>query len=223
MRSSLLWFWRHIWVLPVIVTGGLLLGGWVYEKLGVFVSTPTDTPAQADVIVALGGPTGARRLAEVCELVRAGYATRVFLAGPIDGRDAILKQCGVAAENIFLDGHSSSTWQEAWHAYDLMRARGWQSALVVSDPPHLGRVSWIWRHVLDDDMSFRLIPAPMPGWDERYWWRDPAARRFVESELIKSVYYLVRYSGSGHALMFYPRHHLHDAAPNEDNEDPGQG
>ena len=193
----LLRIWAGLWLLPVILLFLVLGGAFAYTEAGRFVSSPTDAPVASDVVVALGGEA-LRRGGKAGELWRHGLARRIFLAGPVDARVALLAGQGVPAVDILTDGRSRHSWDEAVNTFRLMTANGWTSVLVVSDPPHMRRLAWTWEHVfVGSGMTFRLIPAPMPGWDAGHWWRDAHSAAFVKSELGKLVFYLFRYGSEG--------------------------
>jgi uncharacterized SAM-binding protein YcdF (DUF218 family) len=209
MGKVLLWIWHWLWVSPfVLVLGGLGLAFFI-NALGRIMSSPQDPPVAADVIVVLGGNVEYRG-GRAVELYQAGYAPRVFLAGPVDDRLLLLEMRGVPASAILLDGKSANTWDEATSAFDLMRSRRWLHALVVSDPPHLRRLSWVWSHVfMGSGMSFRLIAAEMPGWDAGHWWRNQATGTYVMVELQKLAFYVLRYGAQSPRYQWplLPSHH----------------
>lgn len=171
---------------------------------GRFVSKPSDTPVKGDLIVALGGDGGSR-VREAQLLYAAGYAPRILLTGIEQGdplvrpaylewRAAFLVAHGVPADVMLFDSRSANSWEESRNTLALMQQKGWHSVLVVSDPPHMRRLSWVWRKVFaDSGMMFRLIASPMPGWDAELWWHNEKSAQFVLMELIKLGYYLVTY------------------------------
>jgi uncharacterized SAM-binding protein YcdF (DUF218 family) len=171
---------------------------------GRFVSGPADTPTKADLIVALGGDAG-NRVREAQRLFAEGYAPRILLAGIefgdplvrpayLEWRAAFLAARGVPANAVLLDNQAGNSWEEATNTLALMRAQSWRSVLVVSDPPHMRRLSWVWGKVFEGSgLEFRLIAAPMPGWEAGAWWRDEKSAQFVLMELIKLAYYFVKY------------------------------
>lgn len=200
MSDGIVRVWERLWLLPLLLVAFVLAGAYGYSEAGKFVSGPVDEPVRSDLVVSLGGEAY-RRGGKAAELWRAGLAPRIFLAGPAgpgDARVALLARQGVPASAILADGKSRHSWDEAVNTYRLMEANGWKSVLVVSDPPHLRRLSWTWEHVfVGSGMSFRLIPAPMPGWDAAHWWRDPGSAHYVKTELEKLVFYLFRYGSEG--------------------------
>ena len=66
--------------------------------------------------------------------------------------------------------------------------------LVVSDPPHMRRLSWVWRKVFEGSgKDFTLVAADSVNWNAEFWWRTSPNAQFVFSEYIKLAYYLYQY------------------------------
>jgi hypothetical protein len=140
----------------------------------------------------------------VLELYRKGFAPRVLLTGPdnhsktrsayLDFRARYLVENGVPAEALLFDRSSRNSWQEAQNALALMRQRKLRRVLVVSDPPHLRRLSWVWGKAFEGSgMEFVLVASEMDDWEAGHWWRTSAGAQFVFGEYIKLAYYLVQY------------------------------
>ena len=196
-NELLLTLWDRLWALPIIIVSLGLTGVIGYSEAGRFVSTPVDEPVRSDLVVSLGGEVR-HRMRKAIQLWRTGFAPRIFITGHLAARLAFLADQGVPDTAILSNDKSRHSWDEAVNTYHLMKANGWKSVLVVSDPPHMRRLSWTWEHVfVGSGMSFRLIPAPMPGWDAAHWWRDPGSARYVKAELGKLVFYLFRYGSEG--------------------------
>ncbi len=120
------------------------------------VTLPPGAAAWADVIVAPGAkvradgtasPALARRIAAAAEAQRATGLPVIVSgaaagAGPSEAavmRDGLVAR-GVPAAAITLDEAARTTFENARNAGRIMRARGWRSALVVSEPYHAPRV-----------------------------------------------------------------------------------
>lgn len=181
------------WLLAGLMCLGLPLctdGHW-----GRYVSYPEDIPERADLIVMLGGETGFRKN-KALELYQQGYASRILLTGVNragDDRLDYLVNEGIHKDVILLDMQSANTWEEANSALLLMLAKGWSKVLVVSDPPHLRRLAWTWGKVFaGSNLSYRIIAAPLAGWDADRW-RDGPARDYVLLEVFKLGWYTLRY------------------------------
>jgi uncharacterized SAM-binding protein YcdF (DUF218 family) len=186
-----------------LVTVGLVLAllviGW---QSGRWLEAPGQTPTKADVIVVLGGDTGSR-LATTLDLYRRGLAPAVFLAGvesddlstndpALNLRLQYLLAQGVPRNSIYVDKLSHNSWEEAQNTLRMMNEAGWHKALVISDPPHLRRLSWVWQRVFDrDDRTFVLVASRPTWWHSADWWRNEKSGAFVLMEMIKIGYYYV--------------------------------
>lgn len=137
----------------------------------------TDRAQPADVIIVLGAgvnvdgspaPGQIRRAERGAALWKAGYAPVIICSGGFPGRASrsegdscaeLLRVNGVPAEAIVLEERSRSTEENAVYSHEIMRANGWNSALVVSDGFHLLRATWIFS---TEGMSFTTSPAAPP-------------------------------------------------------------
>ena len=118
-----------------------------------------DRARPADVIVVLGsqvyaggrpGPSLARRADHAVALYHRGYASHILCTGGFTEREPKseaqvacdrIAQAGVPREVLFLEERSTSTEENAAFSAAIMRERGWDSALVVSDGYHLLRAA----------------------------------------------------------------------------------
>jgi uncharacterized SAM-binding protein YcdF (DUF218 family) len=121
-----------------------------------------DRARRADVIIVLGAevlpggrPSGAlnARIQHALTLYDAGLASHLILCGGVGGnppseaevmrRSAL--RAGVPDDALVLEDRSHSTEASLTNAKKLMDARGWRSAVIVSDPFHLYRAETIAR------------------------------------------------------------------------------
>jgi len=168
---------------------------------GVIFNGPQNDPERADLIAVLGGPTVADRLRRGAELYREGWGNRVMVSGfsesepsPDDWRLRLLTRQGVPLTAITTDASASSSLEEARMILRTLRAQAWTKVLVVSDPPHLRRLSLVYRKVFGaDGTGYRLIASNPPWWDPDEWWRNPDAAAFLVEETIKLIYYKFAY------------------------------
>ena len=66
--------------------------------------------------------------------------------------------------------------------------------MVVSDPPHMRRLQWVWSRVFKGSGIEVLLVAGTPvWWDAGRWWANEPSAKFVVNEYIKIAYYLVKY------------------------------
>jgi len=171
---------------------------------GDFLAAPAQAPVKADLLIALGGDNGARA-DRVLELYRKGYGQKILITGPDGGfsktrahnrtwRARYLIDEGVPEKALLFDADATNSWEEVNNALRLMRSMKLDRVLVVSDPPHLRRLSWVWGRVFEGSgKEFRLVASDMEGWDAAHWWRTSTNAQFVFGEYIKLAYYLFNY------------------------------
>jgi uncharacterized SAM-binding protein YcdF (DUF218 family) len=188
---GLAWLARH----PLLRSAAAL---WV-------VSDPLDS---ADAIVVLGGGLDVRPFA-AADLYKRGLAHRILIANsrqsPAEklevvpahvelNRKVLLKQ-GVPAEAIVTFGDGlSNTYEEARALLAWATANGIRSVIIPTEPFPARRVMWIFDHELGP-AGIRVIVEPRnpPQYDLDDWWRNEHALIDFEVELIKYLYYRVRY------------------------------
>jgi len=167
-------------VIFVVVGGRLLLdnlGGWLARA---------DAPVRADVVLCLGGGEGRFALAK--RLLDDGYFH--FLMVTTDGLRRQARAAGVAKESlIYPEKSATTTYEEAQVLYEVMRERGFSSAVVVSDAYHMYRVKWSFARVCRDlPVTLRYVSG-RPG--AKVWWREHWSRLYVVKEVSKLIFYWV--------------------------------
>ena len=101
---------------------------------------------------------------------------------------------GIPEKVLLFDHRSTSSWDEAVNTLQLMQSMKLDRVLVVSDPPHMRRLSWVWGKVFaGSGKTFTLVASEMDDWDAGHWWRTSPNAQFVFGEYIKLAYYLVQY------------------------------
>jgi uncharacterized SAM-binding protein YcdF (DUF218 family) len=178
-------------------------GSWCFLGAGNYLEGPRQAPAPADLIVALGGDNG-DRVRVAARLHKAGYGKHVLLTGLEDApsdtrraylnwRAAFLTDYGVPEDAIVYDYASSNSKDEAVNTKALMQQRAWKRVLVVSDPPHMRRLAWVWGGAFNGtDMEYRLVSSEPAWWEAAHWWRQDGSAKFVLFEYLKLAYYWVR-------------------------------
>lgn len=170
---------------------------------GHFLEATAQAPARADLIFALGGDNGARA-DRVLEIYRQGLAPKILLGAEgvhsntravyLGWRARYLIDEGIPQQALLYDRRSRSSWDEAINTLQLMRSTKMNRVLVVSDPPHLRRLSWVWGKVFaGSGKEFILVASEMEDWDAAHWWRTSPNAQFVFGEYIKLAYYFVQY------------------------------
>jgi uncharacterized SAM-binding protein YcdF (DUF218 family) len=144
----------------------LVLWGWVVFVLVVVINAygRIDRAQPADVIIVLGaglradntpGPALTRRAAHAAELWKAGFAPVIICSGGSPGNrprseaDAcaeLLRGYDIPAGAIVLENRSRSTEENAFESKAIMDAKGWQTAIVVSDKYHVFRANRLFRN-----------------------------------------------------------------------------
>ncbi len=116
----------------------------------------------ADAIIVLGAqvhrdgrPSAALRgrVRRAVALYHAGYAPRLIVTGGVGESgiaeaavmEAIAVAHGVPADAIVLEARATRTLESAQAVGALVRAAGWRSVIVVSDPFHLWRSALLFR------------------------------------------------------------------------------
>lgn len=190
--------WRLALAISFVLIAGLL----AFLNAGRFLDVSTQPPEHADLIVALGGDSGAR-VKKAAELYKRGLAQKILLTGMEEGhattrkyylnwRSQFLIEQGVPQSAIMFDDVSANSWEEANNTLRLMAEKQMKRVLVVSDPPHLRRLGWSWGKVFSgSDKTYQLVPSDMEGWDASHWWRHEASVHFVLTEYVKLSYYLI--------------------------------
>ena len=197
MKRRILLRWLVVLLLGVAVLAACFLGA------GYFLAAPSQPPAKADLIFSLGGDNGGR-VNGVVDLYRRGFAPLVLLGAEglhsktrstyLSWQARYLIESGIPEQALLFDRRSVSSWQEAVHTLELMRERKLNHVLVVSDPPHMRRLSWVWGKVFaGSGKTFTLVASDMENWDPEHWWRTSPNAQFVFSEYVKIAYYLRQY------------------------------
>lgn len=179
-------------ILTVLGCAGL---PWAFGFWQVLRGIHGDEPVSADAILVLGRqleedqltPVFEARLAHAEALWRRGLAPRIFLAGGTTGaalrseaeagRDWLLAR-GIPASAILLEGRSQHTLENLFNVRAEMRAAGWRTLLLVSDPLHLARARAM---ALGLNLDVGCSPAPNapPRGGSFGWWRRAALEGFL--------------------------------------------
>jgi vancomycin permeability regulator SanA len=137
----------------------------------------------ADVAVVLGSkvqrdgsPSSGlqRRLERALELYRKGAIQAIFVSGgrgsegfeEADVMRGILVRSGVPVDAIIVDRAGNNTRLTAMHAHQIMQARGWQSAVVISQYYHVPRAKLALRQEGVTQVSGAAA-------EYRFAWTDP--------------------------------------------------
>jgi uncharacterized SAM-binding protein YcdF (DUF218 family) len=163
--------WATLGVVAVVL---ILVLYWTYLYREIRSWAIRDEAHKAEAIVVLGAaqynghpsPVLKARLDHAYELYRQGYAPAIITTGSY-GPDPnfseaqvstrYLVQRGVDMSDIITEQGSGTTYDSIQAASELLKAKGWTTALVVSDGFHLYRAK---RMFSDNGITTYTSPAP---------------------------------------------------------------
>ena len=121
-------------------------------------------------------------------LLDDGYSH--FLMVTTDGSRRRARAAKVAKESLICAKRSAvTTYDEALALAEVMRERGFSSAVVVSDAYHMYRVRWSFARACRDlPVTLRYVSG-RPG--AKVWWREHWSRLYVVKEVSKLIFYWV--------------------------------
>jgi uncharacterized SAM-binding protein YcdF (DUF218 family) len=180
----------------------LVAAGWraALQRVGAFLVVD-DALRPADAVVVLSGDASRSRLDEAIRVVRLGAADWVIAltATPPDFYNEAtairryVERRGVDPGRVVVAGEAHSTLDEARLAAQVMRERGWRSAIVVTSPYHTRRARWVFYRVWGRlGLSSSVHASPDPWFDPYRWWEDDRSTEAVVLEYIKLALYGIR-------------------------------
>lgn len=190
--------WRRRGILgAILAAAGLLAWGYLARRLAPVSNT---TQTRFDAILVLGDPADGDgnptpiELARVTEAVREyerGVAAHLIFTGGAVANRFVEAQVmartaeaqGIPEAAIAVEPEARDTIENACYAVRMMKARGWESAEVVTSAWHLERAGLIFSRM---PIAWRMHAAPAlePGSE----WRREALGM---EETLKTVRYLV--------------------------------
>ena len=164
----------------------------------------SDPISRADAIVVLGGGLETRP-SRAAELWRKGLADKILVSQtmrtvsgsgtPSDTEINHLLRLGVPADAIETFGTANTNTRE--EAVALRRWAERNSASVFIVPTEIfpaRRVRWIFRRVFLDTTVRVIVSSSEPPHYRHYnWWRSEKGSTALRTELLKYIYYLLRY------------------------------
>ncbi len=204
------WLRRCVWTLAVLVV--LLVAGYVF-RVPLLVGAArawvvNDPVAKADAIVVLGGGLENRPFA-AARLFRAGVAPRILYMdvkrGPAEELGIfpsereitrrILLSNGVPESAIQAIGASlASTFDESRAVRAWAGQSGARSFVIVTDLFHTRRARWIFhRELAGTPVQIHLSAVNALDYQINNWWQHEDGLIQFQNELVKSVYYRLKY------------------------------
>jgi uncharacterized SAM-binding protein YcdF (DUF218 family) len=191
---------------------GLVYLVW-YWLAYLYVSTGNerDEAVPSDVIIVFGCPSYEGNVLSTtfsaCVQARAHHAARLYerglapyiiptggMTGPppteAEAMAQVMRGDGVPGSAIVLEERARNTVENVQRSREIMRVRGWRTAILVSEPNHIKRAAYVEG---DAGITFTISPVTdSPGW------RNAAARdRNVQSDARNLMTYQWRRLFSG--------------------------
>ncbi len=197
------------WFLRLGLAAGLLGGLVVFHKpalVGFAQAFRVNDPEPSDaIVILLGGASHRPKLA--ADLFHRKIAPRIVFCQIVGGPDDLvhesertrdmLIESGVPASAItVLNGNVASTRDEAQRIEKEWEAEGkaWKSVTVVTTGFHTARARWIFRRTFNDpSITFHMAAAEHPRFNEDNWYRNEDGQIFYLNELIKTIFYRIKY------------------------------
>jgi len=164
-----------------------------------------DLDETADAIVVLGGGFETR-LGAAAELYKRGLGKLVLVVNPQNGQPeksptlqdrtfTKIHELGVPAASIVnLKDGVASTYEEARSVLGWVRISRARTVIVPTDLFHTRRVSWIFAKELKAaDASVKVQAIKQPNYSSDNWWQHKDGRDAFLSEIIKYLFYRVKY------------------------------
>jgi uncharacterized SAM-binding protein YcdF (DUF218 family) len=186
----------------IIIILALIVGAIAYAP---YYLVRTDKPVKSDVIVLLVGSKFTPRKEEVFRLIEDGYAQRLVI--PAYGRvsDAGLFSNQAAQANPKPDPslirgrivklshypkYFEDTHIEILEAKKMMDKAGFKSAIFVSSPYHMRRISIIANKVFNKkDYRLIFVPSRFEQYSGALWFLEKRDLKFVTTEYSKIIWF----------------------------------
>ncbi|MGB9858618.1 MAG: YdcF family protein, partial [Moorellaceae bacterium] len=143
---------RYVALLALIAMVATMVGSWQDGLCSVarWLVVEDNALQPADVIIVLSGEQG-ERVETAVKLYKQGFAPRLLMTGgPVEWNVAAAdimawqaESLGVPPQDIVLERRASSTYENAVYTLEILKQKGWRSAIVVTSPYHLRRTRFI--------------------------------------------------------------------------------
>ncbi len=193
-------WWRLLTLLVVVAALGT--GAWVGRDWLLLSATDlwivSDPIGPADAVAVFGGGIADRPFA-AAQYYRQGLAKKVLVSnnGDMSGvaaNEGVLLKLGVPAEAIEIFGNAlTNTHQE------VLALRGWAernstcSIIVPTEIFSARRVRWMLHRAFSSNCVIRVIALDLPQNRRDDWWCHREAVTAFKTEVIKYLYYVLRY------------------------------
>lgn len=143
-----------------------------------------------DVIIILSGDK--ERLPYGVKLYKSNYSDKIILSGSDPSSKEKSIKLGANSKDIILENKSTTTYENALFSRNIMIQNNFTSAIVVSSPYHMRRVSWLFgREFKNDNITLLYSPVDNSWFKPEKWWTNERERQIVINEYAKFIYYIL--------------------------------
>ena len=182
-----------VFVIAVAATHSIWLG-WLGDVLVSAVP-----PVKADAALVLAGDPRGARIRHAAELVRAGYAPKVLVSGPMEWYG--VNEADLAIQYAAANGYPKewfepiklealSTDEEARAIAPELARRGVRTLLLVTSDYHTARAGKIFRRTVPSGIEIHTVAAPDEYFTAHGWWHTREGRKtwfFESSKMIATM------------------------------------
>jgi uncharacterized SAM-binding protein YcdF (DUF218 family) len=182
---------RVLWILiPIclaVISTLFLLNAQISKGLWNFLVVNQE-PKHSDVIIVLSGDTG--RVEYGVELFHSGIADRILFTGgnETEGMISLARSLGVPPDAILIDNLSHTTFDNAENTADVMRIKGFKSAVAVTSAYHTRRAGIMLERFFKG-FDLTVCAVPYDNSLSLNWWKSPTTAEKVIAEYLKLAYY----------------------------------
>ena len=163
-----------------------------------------DDLSSADAIVVLGGG-GTERIRHSVKLYDSGYGEWIIMTGMQHNLPGVTTtwarfamqeaaSLGVPGNAIILEEKATDTDENAEYVREIIIARNFNSAIVVSSPYHMRRARMVFREVFEDrDISLQFSSVEDSNFEVQGWWTRRRDLKRVIREYRKLVVCFLRH------------------------------
>ncbi len=183
------WIFRVVISFILLLTPVVLFAYFYPEK---FLCVDSGKNVSADVIVVLGGGVHELRAERAAELFQQHAASRIIITGAGDDEinRLILRQKGVPASAIEVEGNSTTTRENAEFTIKMLRAENVHHVILVTSWYHARRALKTFEHYAPD---LKFYSRPSYATFAREEWPQHGNGHRMRLEFLKLPGYWIRY------------------------------
>jgi uncharacterized SAM-binding protein YcdF (DUF218 family) len=151
----------------------------------------SDPIGPADAVAVFGGGLADRPLA-AARYYREGLVNKIVV--DFAESEAALFELGIPASAIETFGSElNNTHQEALELRGWAQRHNLHSVIVPTEIFSARRVRWMLHRAFPNEFAIRVIALDPPDYHQVDWWRQTKGVTAFKTEVIKYLYYLLRY------------------------------